>query len=245
MATKKEKKVEEKILEDIKEIKEDIKDIKEFEQESNEKQLTSEDMEKYTKIFVYIIVGFILIAIIGFFAFKMPSNFTYHNLEFTKTKEGKIDFYIATLPLKNALGAQVAEMTIDFRNDPRTLKNIQVNTSDKINFVVNKKLYVSLNSPLTKCEDNGIALVNLGRFLATIGQDVKSATANNASATKDFAYITCNNTPTNSVIIVQNGVENKIERKSTNCYEITAKDCDILRVIERFELQILDDAMNA
>lgn len=227
-----------------KEVKKVVKEekIKETSEEPEEKKMTSEDMERYTKIFVYIIVGFIILAILAFVVFKTPNKFAYQGIDFTKTKEGDIKFYVANIPLVDSSGNQVAEMTIDFRNDPRTLKDIPINSPSKINFLLDKKLYVSLNSPLTKCDDNGLALVNFGRFLSTIGHDIKSATANESQATEDFPYITCENSPSNSVIILQNGLENNIEKISDNCYKITTKDCDILRVLEKFELQIIQEA---
>ncbi len=58
------------------------------------------------------------------------------------------------------------------------------------------------------------------------------------AAANDVLYKRCEEEST--VILVTQGNENKITEIGETCYEIRFKDCDILKVSERFVLNILE-----
>jgi hypothetical protein len=57
----------------------------------------------------------------------------------------------------------------------------------------------------------------------------------------NMTYATCETNPDNTVIVIENGEETRIDQLSNNCYHISSKDCDILKALEKFELQVLED----
>lgn len=188
------------------------------------------------KFMVIIVLIFILI-----FAFIQSSNkFKYEGIDFKKTKQGSILFYTATVPVLDAFGQKAKDLSIDFRNDPRDLKEIPVNITNGIHFIYNQKVYVSYDQ-FGVCENNGLAGINLGRFIANIGFDVAGAIndithQNNTNS----PYVNCETNPDNTVIRIINGTETKIIQTGENCYEIHFKDCEILEATEKFELTRLE-----
>ena len=45
----------------------------------------------------------------------------------------------------------------------------------------------------------------------------------------------------NTVIILKDGAETKIEQTANNCYEISFANCEVLKAVERFELQVMSE----
>jgi hypothetical protein len=95
-----------------------------------------------------------------------------------------------------------------------------------------------VDEDVISCEDATIGLINLGMFFGGIGLDAQSSSIN-----KDFALennislVNCSSNGT--VIILKSSDINKIKEISEFCYEIEYKDCEIIKVLERFELGVI------
>ena len=98
-------------------------------------------IDKSYWITVAIIIVIVAAFIAGFFYMKNANTFVYEGINFNKTYFGKILFYTAKVPAIDSQGRVVAFSYIDFRNDPRKIKDIPVN-SDSISFSKDKKVYL-------------------------------------------------------------------------------------------------------
>ena len=192
-------------------------------------------------------IGIVLLLILFIIIINASNNFTYKGLKFKREKYGDLFLYSTNIPTQNALRQITGYVSVDFRNDPRDLRNISIDIRNReIRFLKNKIVYLSVD-PLTEdCEDGGIAIVSLGLFLNNAKLDVKlSSIEENHAERENIPYITCNNTLNNTVITVRKGNETKITEIQNNCYEISFENCEsILDATEVFELEIISDYMS-
>jgi len=195
-----------------------------------------------------------IILIVPYLMNNYFNKFDYNGIEFTKTKFGKLDVYVGELPIFNSdsgnaiTGKSIASIySLYLRNDPRKLDNVDVLLDvNNITFIKKKTVYVSYNSSAPPCNYNVVAAAELGKFLINFGGlDVEGAFIN-----KDYAeqsktpYVTCENHPDNTVVLVVSGQENKISKIKINCYEVQYKDCDILDVTEEFIISVSEGYIN-
>jgi len=196
----------------------------------------------YTAMVIVIIIA--LLAL-GFYYAKTSNNFTYNGVTFNKTYLGKIVFYTAQVPVIDSYNRVVAYNPMDFRSDPREIGNIPLYTSGSIRFSSNKTTFISYQSDIKVCEDNMLAAVNLHSFLKDFGLNPIGALDNETLAREqNLAYATCQKYPNNTVIYIRQAIgseETGIIQTAGNCYEIVSYDCDILKVIERFQLKMLEE----
>ena len=145
-------------------------------------------------------------------------------------------------------GKITREYPINFREDPRKLKDIKINITNssagRISFVKIKTVYISIGN-VPQCSDNLIAVVGLTAFLTDFGGlDVKGAMSNKTEAMlNNLTYLNCKTNLNNTVIEIVPGLKNSITRTSENCYELEVRNCEINRVTERMSLLILEDYM--
>ncbi|MBS3078756.1 hypothetical protein J4218_01415 [Candidatus Pacearchaeota archaeon] len=216
--------------------------IKELEDKNKKRDIKK---RQNSQIALAIFLMLFVIAIVFLVPYVMNNyvnKFSYINLDFKKEKYGEVMFYSTKIPLVIDNGNVVGSYGLDLRSDPRELEYIQANISKEDLVVLrNKKTYVSVASDIKPCEDNTIAIVNFGRFLNGFSQlDIKGATNDEKySKEQNITYANCEVYPNNTVILIKNGNETKIERKSKNCYELTYKDCEIIQITEKFDLLIL------
>ncbi len=174
------------------------------------------------------------------------NKFVYIKLDFEKTQLGDIKFYSTKIPVANRDGEVSGTFSMNFRNDPRKLEYIDYDVPDnKIKFKKENITYISFNPDMETCEDNGIALIAFSSFLRGLGQiNVSSATTYyDFSRDNNIPYKTCENSPDNTVILLDSGEKTEIKRISDKCYSITYNNCEILPVTEKFMLIILEDYM--
>jgi len=233
-----------------KELKEEKKEKKMEEKNEgeakNDEKAGEENLEIKISKEIWIVIGIIAMTIIAIAAIvyisKGAGKFEYNGIQFQKEYTGEILFYAAKIPVYDVYGNQVSMNSIDFRNDPRDLGEINVETYGNIAFIRDKTVYVAY-SDLRHCDYNGVAAVNLGRFLGNAGLSVKGAVMNDSGNSSDVPYVTCSLYPENTVIEVKNGDSTEIRQTSENCYEIVSKDCEILKAAEKFQLVILEQYM--
>lgn len=190
------------------------------------------------KAIAYIIIG---VAILGAIVagIYLSKNFKYNGIEFQKNYQGKILLYTATFPVMDYQG-NIGKAAVDFRNDPRTLRDIDVNL--EANLGLTKSLFISYpkNSELTTCEDNGIAAANLGVFFKTAGLSVKAGINDPDYKNSSIPYINCDTHSNNTVIMLRQSNETSINQFGRNCIVIKFKECEMIRATEKFELSILE-----
>ncbi len=195
----------------------------------------------------------IIILSVPYFVSNYINKFDYRGLEFTKTKIGRIDLYTSSIPVATSSGSItgkniLSEYSFYVRNDPRKLDFVGVELDiNNITFLKNKQVYVSYNTSDPRCEYNIVSAAELGTYLVNFGNlNVTGSFVNEeyANASK-VPYVTCENHPYNTVILITYGNENKISKIKENCYELQYKKCDILPVIERFILAMTEGYLNS
>jgi hypothetical protein len=193
------------------------------------------------------------------------NNFKYKNMEFSKSMVGKIPFYNTQLPLYSqkvfaatGTGLAVEEINqnrirngsyiLTLRQDPRDLEDIEVDLDiNNITFVKQNTMYVTYNASDPKCEHNVISAADLARFLINFGGfDVKGAVMNKdyASANK-IPYVTCENYPENTVIMVVASNQTRISKVKERCYKLEYSNCEMLDVSNKFILSIAEGYINS
>jgi hypothetical protein len=175
-------------------------------------------------------------------------NIEVEGIKFTKSPLGELMFYKANYPVIgfSVMGPLLAGYReILFRNDPRTLRNIPVNTSFGLKLVPEGKVYVTIDKNMRACKENGLAMIDLGRFLTVAGYNVKGAINDPfySNDTQKTPYVTCETHPENTVILVKGGSQSKIEQTAPNCYELSFAYCEISRVGERFQMEVFKDTL--
>ena len=225
-----------------------------FSEKKDDSPQDNKDIEamqnKQLKWAVFLMTSIILIiVVVPFINTNFINKFDYHGLTFQKTQLGQIEFYSTKFPVVAATGQVTGEYAVNLRNDPREIEDIEVRVSfDDIDFRYYKNkdgsigyypVYISLDPLMEVCEDSSLALLTLSGFLKDSGLEIGSASMDKEyAAANDVLYKRCEDEST--VILVTQGNENKITEIGDTCYEIRFKDCDILKVSERFVLNILE-----
>jgi hypothetical protein len=211
------------------------------------RKISGESKEKNNNTAIFIVLGIaaliILICVIAVFYRHSSNNFKYLGIEFNKNYMKNIIFYTAKVPVIDVYGDTQAYKEIDFRNDPRKLKDIIVDVNGSVKFIKTDTVYVSYGE-IDRCGDNSLAATNLGFFLAATNMNYKGAIddpdyVNNTN----IPYVNCQTHPNNTVLLVKSGNETKIAQTGDNCYELVFKECEMLKATEKFELTILDQYM--
>lgn len=196
---------------------------------------------------VILIAGLLLIVLGTPYIIKNYFNrFVYAKIDFEKTQLEDIKFYSTKIPVADRNGEISGTFSMNFRNDPRELEYIDYDVPDnKIKFKKENVTYISFNPDMETCEDNGIALIAFAGFLRGLGQiNISSATTYyDFSRDNNLPYKTCENSPDNTVILLDSGEKTEIKRISDKCYSITYNNCEILPATEKFMIIILEDYM--
>ncbi len=170
-------------------------------------------------------------------------KYDYIGLTFKKDMFGRIPIHTAEY-----VGRAVTGWPVDFklvlRNDPRKL---DIPVENKLTIISDKKTYVSLDkeSGVLKCEDANIALSSLGIFMSNMKFDIESAfTSKNASLESNRTQVTCENKKNNTVFLLTAENESRIYqyKNNSNCYILSVSNCEIMKVIEKFEITVTAEA---
>ncbi len=216
-------------------------------EEDNKKNLEKKQNRQVLLVIIFMVVLVVIVLLVPYVKKEFFNKFEYANLPFYKTKQGQITFYSARIPLVNNKGESVGNYAINMREDPRSLDNITVNIPNDIyDFHRDKTVYISLASDLPRCADSIIGVTTVTDFLSNFGNmQIKAGISNQTYAKEQkFPYITCQNSPNNTVILYNYGINNSIVYDGKNCYVLTYNECNINRVSEKFVYQILNDYMN-
>lgn len=207
-----------------------------------------------------ILMASLILIIIGvpFIKTNFLNKFRYINLDFQKTQLGSISgavtgdktgmyFYSTKIPVADSSNNIIGTFSMNFRNDPRELEKINFKKTTSVPvFTKDKTVYISLGKIERNCVEGSAATLTLSGFLRQFAQmnisagmiDKKIAEENN------FPHITCANTKRNTVIEIIEGNETKIEQISPDCYRLIYNDCDVMKVSEKFILEILKGYMD-
>ncbi|MEM4330969.1 MAG: hypothetical protein QW273_03100 [Candidatus Pacearchaeota archaeon] len=174
----------------------------------------------------------------GYFYVYYKNNFEYAGQNFTKIKEGNLEFYYTKFPIiyKQKL---TKIFNVYLREDPRK-NNIPINT----NISFSREVIFSLDKEIDLCKDSGMAQLNLNIFISSFPW-VKNVSV--ALTEEDYALEKnkllikdCSNaTEDRTIILVKKSDKSSIEKKEENCYIFYVNNCEYQKVAERFIVGVI------
>jgi hypothetical protein len=229
---KREKKKEEKVP--VK--KEEVKEIFKVEKDGEEKIVQAQGIEetkikkegqiksqnKILKIFLIVIGLFSISFVLVFLSVNSSKNFEYRGIDWDVLKEGNVIFYHASLPM--IYKGNEINYNVYLRNDPRKLEDVPVEGDLKM-----LEMMVVESSNNFVCDGyGGIAMINLQQIVGTFGMNVIKDP--NATCDSEGRYL---------FVTMQEGDVTSIEKTGPACYNFNIKDCEVLKVTERFIIEVL------
>ena len=161
---------------------------------------------KWILIMMAILLFFVLLI---YFIMQYEREFEYAGLKFNKIMFDKLILYYTKIPVADPYGNIVAYYNLYLRNDPRKLKNIAINSR----ILLRKNVVVTLDPSVLECDDNIIAVANLGEFLKAIGINAEFATTNKTLANEsEIKYATCDTISGKSIITIKKAEKTEILR---------------------------------
>lgn len=224
------------------------KEEKESQDESKEAVNLTESQKNQAK-YIFIIIAVLVGAIfITYWIVSESKKFDCVGTSWQKEMFGDIPIYTAIISGYGANGMPM-NFKMVVRNNPKDLK---VPIEGKIGYLKNSPVYFSINisSGINECAPAGgtIALVSFGQFMSGMGFNlITGVTTKNESELYKRPYITCEANPygqdSGTTIILTPGSESKIiqEKSNPNCYTLYVKDCEMLEVMEKFEVTTLSE----
>ena len=225
-----------------------ISDSDKSEKHKKPKKLTVKQKQKHQLIWaIVLMVSVILIVIlVPLIKYKFINQFNYAKLDFQKTQAGDMKFYSTRIPVGDLSGNIIGNFFINFRNDPRNLQDLEVEkTTTMPVFTRDEVVYISTGKMERNCQDGTVAVLTLSGFLKQFAlMNVSGAIGDKEIAeANNIPFITCLNSPDNTVINIIEGDETKIVQTGPDCYTLEFKDCEVMKVSEKFLLEIIEGYM--
>ena len=186
-----------------------------------EHKVTKSEVKRYNRVLVwfFVLVAIVAVLILAYYFFSYYQiHINYRGVEFTLIKEGDLYFYDTTIPINER--GKIINHHLYTRSNPKDL-------DESIPFLGKVKIQdiVILNSTSDfVCDGDGaISVGNLVNFFSIVG--AKSGRDVNA---------TCDPLSRYTYLLLKESETNKIEQIDDSCYVLSIKDCEILKVTERF-----------
>jgi hypothetical protein len=186
-----------------------------------------------------VMAGLIILVLLLSSFYHSLNTVKYNGMTFQKVKVGELVFYYYNYMFKDMEGQQY-RYNLYLRTNP---KENNVSLSGEIILPGDADIYLSVNSTgLNLCEDGNLALGSLSNFLSSNLLSIKAAKPDfNEAKETNFTFANCKSKPGNVVILVQEGNETKITKEG-NCHIIDVANCEIMKAVEKFEVQSIADA---
>ena len=226
------------------------KEVKDKEPEKNKisKKGIKKKQNRQIMWAIILMISLILIIVgVPFIKNNFINKFRYINLDFQKTQLGDMYFYSTQIPVADSSNNVIGTFSMNFRNDPRELEDINFKKTTSVPvFTKERTVYISPGKIERNCVESSAATLTLSGFLRQFAQLNVSAGISDKKVAEEnkFPYIACINTKKNTVIEIIEGNETKIEQISPDCYRLEYKDCEIMKVGEKFILAILEGYMD-
>ena len=218
------------------------------ERKTEEHNVNSETFQNKQLRNIILIMGIIILAgIITYLVGNSLKNQEYQGLEFTKIKEGSIDFYSVKVPAISPItGKTEGYYEMMLRTNPKDLG--KVDYTGRAKFL--RDVVLSFDKSIEGCEDNVIAVANMAKFLTDAGFRVKGASHNYDYAQEvNMTYADCYDATNKTVIVLQKaseslGEKTNIKETVPNCYVVNVAQCQTLPALERIMVEVAISAAN-
>ena len=217
---------EEKREEVIEKVNENIEKAEEKEEAKeipSKAQIKNEN--KMLAIFVGILVVIALVFVLYLIFSNSARNFTYNGVKYTITPNGKLTFYVTSIPIISQ-GKNV-NYKIYLYNDPRKLdQEVPFNG----NLYIKPYLAINYSNDINCGGDGIISIANFQNLYNAIGTQVIRDP--NATCDPQLRYVYVN-------ISVSN--ETSIQEIAPACYTIKVANCQVLAATERYLTETLQE----
>ncbi|MEK6855455.1 MAG: hypothetical protein AABX73_04500 [Nanoarchaeota archaeon] len=193
---------------------------------------------------LYWVLGIMLAIVVVFLAsysiFQSLHRFDYEGLTFTKERFGDKVLYHYYYYFPDTTG-EVVKYNLYLRNDPRT-NNATIER--EIFLESERTTYLSINATeLAKCPYSSVAISSIASFLSANMIPIRSATSEKELALENnLTYADCETHQDDLVLILRAGDKTEIERETPTCFFLTASNCEITQVVEKFQVEAIIDA---
>jgi hypothetical protein len=208
------------------------------------KKAKKKDEPLFAKETWHILLGLAFLVVVFFVltsVFSKMGTFEHDELTFVEEKFGELDVYRYTYFFESLRG-NVIKYNLFLRVDPRT------NTVPVEGIIdlppKSHSVFVSIDTTnMVQCSDNGVGISSLAAFLTNNEFKVKGATPYEAEAElRELEFADCDSHPEDAVIIVKTGEESRIDHVRETCWVLQAAHCEILEVVEKFEVESIVQA---
>jgi hypothetical protein len=213
------------------------------------KKLTAKEKQNHQLIWAIVLMISVIaiVILVPLIKYQFINKFVYANLDFQKTQAGDTIFYSTRIPVGDANGNVIGSFFINFHNDPRKLKDIGYKDTTTIpTFKRDKTVYISTGEMTRNCAEGTAAMLTLSGFLRQFAlMNISAGISNEKIANETgFPYITCTDNPNqNTIINIFEGTKTEITQLDFDCYDLIFKDCEVMKVTERFILEIIEGYM--
>ena len=193
------------------------------------KHATKKDLKKQNKTLRNILIGLIIVVllILGLiYIFNSANNFTYRGVSGKVVKEGDIIFYQTSFPVMHQ--GREAIYNVYIRNDPRKLDKIPFEGGMDFAERFDDGYYRLVLNISDDFDCNGDEIISIANMMNLKAVGIKVGVDPGATCDSLGRYMFAN---------IKKGEESKITQIEDSCYELSVKECDILKVTERFMVE--------
>ncbi len=182
--------------------------------------------ENKTLIWVFVIIGIIIVLGFGIFFYSQSlKSFEYKNIKFDIIKDqgGRI-FYHTGIPIvKNNTNFIY---NVYLRNDPRRLEEVET----AIMGIQGSDIVILNMTNSFNCDGDGIiSIANMGQILDGL---FNTKIAKNST-------LSCDSLERYVYINIQEGNKTRIQQTDKKCFDFYVNNCEILKVTEKFLVEVL------
>jgi len=165
---------------------------------------------------------FALIFILTVLFINYIKHFDYNSIEFDIIKEGNVIFYHTSFPV--VYEGQHLNYNVYLRNDPRNLEEVPFDGDLHL-----LEMMVIDNTDSFVCGgDGGIAMYNFQQVIGVFGTSLMKDPEADCDSLGRYMFVK-----------IQPGNITNIEQTGPSCYTLNVNDCEILKVTERFLVEVL------
>lgn len=195
------------------------------------KHADKEELKNQTrqlKILLIVIGGIVLFLVGGYLVMKSMQTYEYGGRSYDTVIEGNLILAHTSFPLYSSMtGNHIADYNVFIRNDPRKL-NREVEFEGEI--VLTDLTVLNVTGDFNCDGDGVISIANMNQMLDIIGSKVvQDPNTTCEKGGRRYTYIE-----------IKEGEENKVIQTDESCYDFIVKDCEILKVTEKFMVEILE-----
>ena len=208
-----------------------VKKKKESLEEKRKRELLARQ-DTQLKWILFVLVVIILIAVGVYFMVNSTKRFSYGGLQFEKIMFDKLPLYYSMIQLTSYDGNRINHH-LYLRNDPRKLTDVLING----NIVINPTVVFAVDPESdTLCQDNPLAGGLINQFFQANGVKYSATYTNKSYALeRNMTYVDCSKVSGQQTFLaLKMGNETEINQDSQNCYTLSFKNCEVLKVTERF-----------